>query len=1578
MAEGRGSRRGVSKKEKAKGALQNLEAHRAGSSSGRNRIEQLQVGEESVYETVDEHEYAHLVSERRKRNANFVVSEDGEAEEEYGELAGAAAYVDTGEEDDWGSFAPNASATPSTRRYAAPASSKPLKRKRTDGSASNEEQQGVSETAIPQSGNIRSMLAKRREQQQIRQHPTSIHSTNMRTDPTKSTRSVKDHTTPDQSSHHQEGQKQGPSTQQYAGLDDMLDDICGEIAAEDNTPAKPRKLSFADDADTNASLRSSQPAWAMPSDEERAPPPANKPEPGEKELDIGANEPAAAVEATPAHLHFSDMDKEEQQAQQGDNRVAEQEDHCVRDEHAKGKDQVSNARVVEQKEEVIKTEQYCSDLSQTMALGGGMQGICGQSAGSGDTDVDADSRDEDTEDAPAKEAEPKNDELRFYFLDAQEQKDRVYLFGKVHSKHENMATSACVIVNNVPRITYAVPQPHVFADPDGSIAQLEQEVKDELEQDESSKKLVDDALETSPRLRKEMLQRAAEMRNELNNELSGQGIAAEGRKLVPRKRSYYLQHPNVPRGEQWLLQVRYSGDLRNTQIQDFSGDHVAAIVGGTSTSVETLLLEQKIHGPSWLRIFQAKEKDPQQRLSWCKHEYEVPNMSLSQWEDKDKKLIVPMGETEAPSPPRLRVMALTAKPLPPEKVSGSDELAAVTMLQSSDVMADAPGHSQNKQKNWTRGMHQITGIRKHPSKAWPARWEDFVKQSSGSDAHGNKWLITSQHSEHSLLAFVLDRISQMDPDVIVGHGLGQDLHLLLYRAWQAKAPRWSRFGRLRKDKMPKLNAGHGNGGGNSISFGVQSALAGRLIADTMIASRELLNEESYSLTWLVQQRLKQQRPEIKVEDIPRHYDDKNMLLKLARANEADSFLSLRLLFDDLAALQLSKQLASLSGCLWSSVLLGQRSQRVEYLLLHEFHKKRLVCPVRASKSESGSRSGKRGQPAYAGGKVFEPKPGLYNKYVVVLDFKSLYPSLICEYNICFTTVNGEAPELPKPASDESTAALIPSAIKRLVDGRNRVKKTLKGEKDATKCLQLKVREQALKLLANSVYGCLGFEGNRFHARSLAELVTAQGREVLTSAKNVAEAQGMEVVYGDTDSIMVSTNRDRIEDAVKEVDKVKSQINKRYKSLTIEKENVFKVLLLLKKKKYVGMKVEGEYQEGKFTLAEERKGVDIVRRDWSELAKDAGRKALSEILCNQSVDDAVEAIHDILRRIRQQLDDRSIPLWKFEIRKQLVRRLETYSPSSTDPHVVVARRRAFNGFHDAVTEGEVVPYVVCSTTAEGAEGAPLHQRAFHPDELHQYDHKLEPDITYYLEGQIHTLVKRLCEPIQGTDSRKLASCLGLDPSRFKADAMEVREDDDAEEDSPGNVRQALISNASSEQSLFKDSNTFAECEPLWLKATDGSEFKFKGVQAIDKGEVSSLSVLLGASEDGSKQSLSSKMLANQVQNAISRAINEFYNADFHLSSKSDASNAIATTRNVTVAALDPSSECDRPLRRQNTAWRLFTQLMYYKWLFDPEQCNTDQGKKSEVQQRTRQAHEVVDAALKRSAYRIVKNFSSWCL
>lgn len=141
---------------------------------------------------------------------------------------------------------------------------------------------------------------------------------------------------------------------------------------------------------------------------------------------------------------------------------------------------------------------------------------------------------------------------------------------------------------------------------------------------------------------------------------------------------------------------------------------------------------------------------------------------------------------------------------------------------------------------------------------------------------------------------------------------------------------------------------------------------------------------------------------------------KEGLLKYVTHCEADTYFISALVIR-LQMLSLTKVLTNLAGNSWARTLTGTRAERNEYILLHEFHRNKYICPDKYSNrqlkaleekvDDDDDSTDKKKKEKYKGGLVFEPEKGLYDRYVLVMDFNSLYPSIIQEFNICFTTVD---------------------------------------------------------------------------------------------------------------------------------------------------------------------------------------------------------------------------------------------------------------------------------------------------------------------------------------------------------------------------------------------------------------------------------------------------------------------------------------------------------------------------------------------------------------------------------------------
>ena len=164
------------------------------------------------------------------------------------------------------------------------------------------------------------------------------------------------------------------------------------------------------------------------------------------------------------------------------------------------------------------------------------------------------------------------------------------------------------------------------------------------------------------------------------------------------------------------------------------------------------------------------------------------------------------------------------------------------------------------------------------------------------------------------------------------------------------------------------------------------------------------------------------RPDLSSDAVKRSYGASRTLLAMVSSTMSAAANTLRLMYE-LNVMPLALQITTIAGNLLSRTLLGGRSERNEYLLLHAFHERDYIVPDRAvfdrrpAKTVAGSddedadagggraKTKGRRKPAYAGGLVLDPKRGFYDKYILLMDFNSLYPSIIQEFNICFTTVD---------------------------------------------------------------------------------------------------------------------------------------------------------------------------------------------------------------------------------------------------------------------------------------------------------------------------------------------------------------------------------------------------------------------------------------------------------------------------------------------------------------------------------------------------------------------------------------------
>ncbi|KAK0489470.1 hypothetical protein IW261DRAFT_1445337 [Armillaria novae-zelandiae] len=795
------------------------------------------------------------------------------------------------------------------------------------------------------------------------------------------------------------------------------------------------------------------------------------------------------------------------------------------------------------------------------------------------------------------------------------------------------------------------------------------------------------------------------------------------------KRKYAFGETDVPREERQWMKVVYGFDqpqLPNT----LNSPNISKIFGTNTTAFELLVLKRKIMEPK------------------------IDNQGVTVSDPKDFN---PFSDSDPSAPkdtPPLTVMSLSVRTIV-NHTENMKEIVCVTARIWHNMAIDDPKPPEQLP------CTVQTFVR--PLDRFPPNFE--IRAKANGKGH-----ISSAKNERMLLSMALHKT---DPDVIIGHEfLGSSLDVLLHRMKGLKVDHWSRLGRFRRSKWPSIGKQ-----GSNIKF-----LSGRMLCDLASdGAKSMIASTTWSLTETCKTHLKSDRQDINPNDTASYLDSTvsgpERLMTFVQHCELDAHYHMAIA-SKVQILPLTKQLTNITsreilGML--ATLNGGRAERNEYILLHEFHRLKYICPdkswAKKSKPEKKSenedadgdeKSTKSKRDKYKGGLVFEPKRGLWDKFILVMDFNSLYPSIIQKYNIDFTTVDSidnehenEEEHILEPPGSSVAQGVLPRLIATIVNRRRQAKSLMK-DKTATPAQLLQ-----LKLTANSMYGCLGFEYSRVYPRPLAALTTFKGREILTHTKELAESMQLDVVYGDTDSVFLNSNVTELSEALKIAAEFKKAGNDRYKLLEIDLDGIFQRLLLLQKKKYAAIKVEDG--DGARTSTEV-KGLDMKRREYCVLSKNISQYVLEHILSGESTEIVVEQIHEYLTTVGKNVNEGKVKLDDFIVFKRLGKNPEEYPKVHGLPHVQVAMKMKARG--GSARAGDIIPYIFC--LAEGEESAKTGQadRTRHPDELRKAGSDLKIDYQYYLSQQILPPIERLCDPIEGTDRTRLAECLGLDPSRYR--------------------------------------------------------------------------------------------------------------------------------------------------------------------------------------------------------------------
>ena len=549
--------------------------------------------------------------------------------------------------------------------------------------------------------------------------------------------------------------------------------------------------------------------------------------------------------------------------------------------------------------------------------------------------------------------------------------------------------------------------------------------------------------------------------------------------------------------------------------------------------------------------------------------------------------------------------------------------------------------------------------------------------------------------ERRLVEAVAARIREVDPDLLTGWNVVDfDLRTLDRRieALRAQAP----LGRV----------------GGAILFQqdlrftrqTRAAIPGRMVVDGIPLVRDAIRLPDYRLETVARavlgrgKKIDQEAPDAAAE-IARLYREAPEAL--VAYNREDARLVLDVLERE-GLLALAIERSFLTGMQLDRV--GASVASFDLLYLPELRRRGRVAPsVDASRKSAMVR----------GGAVLESKPGLFTD-VALFDFKSLYPSLIRTFNLdplAHACPGADPIVAPNGARFSRSEAILPDVIERFMHSREAAKR--RGDRHAN---------QAIKIMMNALFGVLGAAGCRFFDPEVANAITGLGQQTLHWTRDAFEAEGVSVLYGDTDSVFVElrggagcqdeaeTLRGRVQRLLFE--RIRDDYGVEPK-MELELEGIYSRFFMPRvrggrsgsKKRYAGMR-DGEI---------EVVGLEAVRRDWPAVAGRLQRGLLERVFAGR---DPLPFTRDIVQSVKSGALDAEL-VYAKRVRKGS---LDSYT-ATTPPHVQAARKAG-------ALAGPVVHYVM---TAEGPEpvlpGRPL------PEGI---DHR------HYIERVLHPVADAILE------------------------------------------------------------------------------------------------------------------------------------------------------------------------------------------------------------------------------------------
>uniref|UniRef100_A0A3B0MHL2 DNA polymerase n=1 Tax=Theileria annulata TaxID=5874 RepID=A0A3B0MHL2_THEAN len=631
--------------------------------------------------------------------------------------------------------------------------------------------------------------------------------------------------------------------------------------------------------------------------------------------------------------------------------------------------------------------------------------------------------------------------------------------------------------------------------------------------------------------------------------------------------------------------------------------------------------------------------------------------------------------------------------------------------------------------------------------------KNFVFTLKECDSLANCTILSFDNEEQLLLAWN-DFVIFVDPDFLTGYNIILfDLPYLLTRSSVLNIE--ARFKKLTRIKSVNCNFKDSISNNNILGLyeNKEINIEGRILFDVYDLVRRDYKLKSYSLNYVSFEFLKQQKEDVHYSTILKLFNgNNNDRRRIASYCLKDSILPL-LLINKLLLLYNYIEMSRVTTTPIKLLITRGQQIRVTMQIYKQCKKMNYVIPVITGGGKNSSNEN-----SYEGATVLEPLKGYHKNPISVLDFQSLYPSIMIAHNICYSTllnynnINNYRPEdvVRVPGYNDicfisvnKRKGILPIIVENLINERKKAKKMMNECKDEMLKKVYDGRQLALKITTNSVYGYTGATSGGFlPCIDVATAITSFGRNMIVNTKNLIEEHftvkngfkfDSKVIYGDTDSVMINFGTEDIQEAI-DLGKNAADLitSKSVKPITLLFEKVYKPLLLLSKKRYAGLYYVNSEKYEKIDC----KGIEVivlliivfqsVRRDFCLLIQQMLEQILYLLLVKLDLDGAIEFVKKkVSELLKNEIDVSLLVITKSLGKVDYEQRL---------PHVELAKKLRKRDPGKAPGVGDRISYII----VKGTKGEPLFDRAEEP--LYVTENNLPIDTSYYLDSLKNVLLR----------------------------------------------------------------------------------------------------------------------------------------------------------------------------------------------------------------------------------------------